>query len=496
MLIRRPLGFLVLAFVVSRVVLYELGVRFNPGSLLGHECAAFPQIVDPELLRSRLFESLFYLHSQPPLFNLILGIVLKLAEFRFGTAMHIVYITLGLTLSVGLYLLLIRLGIRSWPSAVVAAALSVTPAFLLYENWLFYEYPVAVLLILSALTLHEFLRRGTVWPGIAFFLFLAALIYIRTIFQIVWLLLTVGVLLVARRDLLRLVLKASAVPALLVMLLLAKNLIIFGVPATSSWLGTNLARTVGAEVPAAELQQLVHQRELSPISLISPWAVPTEYLSLVEPPRPTGIPVLDQLKKSSGCWNRNNSVLIAVSRDFLSDAIRLIRLRPGAYAKAILKGMCLYIQPFNGEGYVDQSKILGYTVWFDRVVLLQLRPGQPGLTIILSHVAAFLYGLVLTWRLLRRRLEPTASAVTLAYIWLTFAYVITVVTFLEATENGRMRFFLDPLVIVLLSAAAHDALPHVREAVRFPVSLEKFLTISVSVFSRVCLSHLSLPLTR
>jgi hypothetical protein len=464
----KPLGFVVLVFTVSRLLLYQLGVRFNPNTLLGQGCAAFPQLVDPELLRTRLLESIVYLHSQPPLFNLVLGIVLKLTESpaQFGRAMHLVYLTLGVSLSVGLYLLLVRLGIRHWPSAVIAAALSVTPAFLLYENWLFYEYPVAALLILSALALHEFLRRETLWPGVAFFLSLAALIYIRTIFQVVWLVLAVGLLLFARPDLRRLVLTASAVPALVVVLLLAKNSILFGVPGTSSWLGQNLARVVEPEIPIAERKRLAARGELSRLSVIGPWAAPAEYLPLVSAPRPTGVPVLDRLKKSTGCWNRNNSVVIAASRAFLSDAITLIRLHPGAYAGAIQKGIGLYVRPFSLEGYLDESRFLTYTSGFNRLVLLQLGTGQPGLTIVLAHVGGFLYGLLLSCRLLRRRLESTASAVTLAYVWVTFAYVVVVVSFLEATENGRIRFFLDPLVVVLLSAAAHEALPRVRERLR------------------------------
>jgi hypothetical protein len=462
----KPLGFVVLVFTVSRVMLYQVGVRFNPNTLLGQGCAAFPQLVDPELLRSRLLESIVYLHSQPPLFNLILGIVLKLTESpaQFGRAMHLIYLALGLSLSVGLYLLLVRLGLRPWTGAMIAAALSVTPAFLLYENWLFYEYPVAALLILSALALHQFLRRGTLWPGIAFFLSLAALIYIRTIFQIVWLVLAVGLLLIARPDLRRLVLAASAVPALLVVLLLAKNFILFGVPGTSSWLGQNLARVVEPEVPLAERTRLVARGELSRLSAIGPWAAPSEYLPLVSAPHPTGIPVLDRPKKSSGCWNRNNSVIIAASRAFLSDAITLIGLHPSAYARAIQKGVGLYVRPFSLEGYLDESKFLGYTSGFNRFVLLQLGTDRPGWTIVLAHVSGFLYGLLLTSRLLLRRVEPTASAVTLAYVWLTFTYVVVVVTFFEATENGRIRFFLDPLVVVLLSAAAHEALPRVRQS--------------------------------
>ena len=38
------------------------------------------QYLDPLLLKSDLLKSLFYLHSQPPIFNLFLGIVLKLSQ--------------------------------------------------------------------------------------------------------------------------------------------------------------------------------------------------------------------------------------------------------------------------------------------------------------------------------------------------------------------------------------------------------------------------------
>lgn len=176
------------------------------------------------------------------------------------------------------------------------------------------------------------------------------------------------------------------------------------------------------------------------------------------------MPVLDRLKKSTGCWNLNHSVFIPVSRDYLSDAITLIRLRPGAYAMAVLQGTGLYLRPFHGEGYVDQSKIRGYTTAFDRFVLLQIRPGQLAWTILLAYVAALLYGLRLTYGLLRRHLEPTASAVTLACVWLTVAYVTAVLTFTQNIENGRIRFFLDPLVAVVLSAALHDALPRARKS--------------------------------
>lgn len=61
------------AFLLSRLGSYLAGVRFDMTPL-----EEFWQYLDVNLLRSRLLESLWYLHSQPPLYNLYLGLVLKL----------------------------------------------------------------------------------------------------------------------------------------------------------------------------------------------------------------------------------------------------------------------------------------------------------------------------------------------------------------------------------------------------------------------------------
>ena len=60
------------SFAAAHLIYYALGVRFDNTSL-----AWYWQYLDPELLKSRLLESVFYMHSQPPLFNLFLGAVLK-----------------------------------------------------------------------------------------------------------------------------------------------------------------------------------------------------------------------------------------------------------------------------------------------------------------------------------------------------------------------------------------------------------------------------------
>ena len=70
---RSAYALLSLVFVLSRIIYYLLGVRFDARPVLH-----FWQFMDTELLKRRMLESLYYLHVQPPGFPLYTGIVLKL----------------------------------------------------------------------------------------------------------------------------------------------------------------------------------------------------------------------------------------------------------------------------------------------------------------------------------------------------------------------------------------------------------------------------------
>jgi hypothetical protein len=51
-------------FAAARGAYYLWGIRFDGTPLLW-----FWQYLDPRLLKGKLLESVFYMHSQPPLFN-------------------------------------------------------------------------------------------------------------------------------------------------------------------------------------------------------------------------------------------------------------------------------------------------------------------------------------------------------------------------------------------------------------------------------------------
>ena len=138
-------------FLVSRTVVWLLGLEFEATTL-----GWFWQYIDVDLLKNNLVQSLFYLHSQPRGFNLFLGGVLKLFPTQAVLAFSTIYFVCGLILSISLFLLMCKVGISVILSVFLMCLFLINPSTTLFENWLFYTYPVVTLLCLSALCLHQY----------------------------------------------------------------------------------------------------------------------------------------------------------------------------------------------------------------------------------------------------------------------------------------------------------------------------------------------------
>src|SRR5277367_5474972 len=85
------------AFVISRVLYYWAGIRFDASPVRDNW-----QFIDPVLMQHRLFESLYYLHMQPPGFNLAIGLIVKFFPNTYGVVLQICYIAMGVLIALAL----------------------------------------------------------------------------------------------------------------------------------------------------------------------------------------------------------------------------------------------------------------------------------------------------------------------------------------------------------------------------------------------------------
>ncbi len=463
---RRPriphLAYVIIAFALARIVCFILGVRFDVRSL-----DYYWQFIDPELLRTNLLESLYYLHSQPPLFNLFLGVVLKLFPGHEAIVFHIIFLASGLTLSISLYLLMSSLGLSSRLSSALTIIFVVSPSCVLYENFLFYTYPIATVLCLSALMLHRCLKSGRFYHLVVFFALLASLVLTRSLFHVAWFVVLALLLIWYQRRNWKRIALAASVPFLLCFLMYAKNAYEFGSFSGSTWFGMNFARLTTWRLPLDERYSLIAQGKISTLSLVKPFRTLETYqrhfhVALAEP---TGIPVLDQIQKSSGAPNLNNLTYISISKRYWTDALYVLSHYPGTYIGSLFESLLIYFIPTSSYSFLkDNRQEIGifdkaYNLLFcgqlqyEKEITDDRRFLNMGLFTALGYLIVIIYGFLLLKQAFRRRPISFPYALTLLFIWSNLVYVTVVGNAFELGENNRFRFMVDPLFLALLGLA-------------------------------------------
>ncbi|MEJ2718486.1 MAG: hypothetical protein P8182_15345, partial [Deltaproteobacteria bacterium] len=319
-----PALFVVAAFCVSRYVYYAWGIRFDFSTIY-----TSMQVLDVNLLQQRLIESIWNLHSQPPLFNLLVGIVVKCFSHHPHIALNIVYLGFGLALALSMLALARALGVPRLLAVFLTAAFVVSPTTVLYENHPFYTYPTALLLCVSALLLARWEQTDNMAFGIGFFVCAAGTIMIRSIFQLLWLGVACIPLVIRKRMRWRSILAAAVVPVLLVVAWQVKNFHQFGAVTTSSWLGMNMNRNTLDRLSVRERSELMQRGLVSALAAIPVYSEFEAYQSYVPNGRGRDIPALDRKWKDPPSVGPNFNYVgyINVSGQRLADAIHFIKAR-------------------------------------------------------------------------------------------------------------------------------------------------------------------------
>jgi len=459
---RKYLSVVLLAFIISRVLFYWAGIRFDDSSLPWHW-----QFIDPYLLKTSLLESLYYLHSQPPFFNFILGLILKLFPHHATLAFTFSYWIFGLALGYSLFWIMTRLGVSDWLSMLLTILFIINPALILFENYLFYTYLEALLLCLAAFFWMRFLKKGTFLNGFFCFLFLSFLVLTHSLFHFLWFLVFPAILLFSQSGQRKKIIWVGLFPFLLALSLYAKNGILFGQFAGGSWLGMNFSRITTFKIPVEERQRMVDQGEISSLALIHPFSPVTAYRDSISPCPTTGIPVLDQEKKSTGFINYNHIAYIEISKKYLQDALFVFRFHPEAFFRGLSHSFFYYFLPSGDPLFFTDNwahirnydrvfnlLVYGRLLTDDRIRLreegLVRKLFNTGIFMVLGYSFLIFYGLFLIIKGLKGKPKDWSFLLTILFIWLNILYVTLIGNAFEVGENNRFRFLIDPFFIILL----------------------------------------------
>jgi hypothetical protein len=464
---QRPLWTVTGLFVVSRLAYFAAGIRFDLSPLLARRDTEM-QLLSTSLLKHHLIGSVWNLNSQPPVFNVYSGILLKLPGGLREPVAVVTFLPLGLVIVLCAFAAMVELQVPTWLALVVTALIIADPAFVIYENWLSYGYLTAALLTFAVLAVARYVRTGNRLWGLGFFAAIAFVVLLDSSFQYLWLAVVLVAVLVGLWGRRRTVLLVALVPLLLVVGWAAKDAVQFGTFTTSSWLGMNLAKTTISPAGTQRVDALVRSHVLTPFAKVPIFGAVSNYVPRWVPPPHTGSPALDQSVRADGTPNFNNLAYVAASKKFLREDLAFIQAEPGFYTDMVAKSAALALVPSDQYDFVsvNRDRVLGWSRLYDTVVMVQPsddpNPAGPALYFNrgptpsqISYTALLLVGLTivgspfLVWRWRRR---DRGSAVTLTFLWLTVVYLLATTSLIEFGENNRYTMSMGPLPVIASAA--------------------------------------------
>ncbi len=357
------------AFVVSRVAAYLAGVRFDDGLL--HNAY---QLLDVRLLHDDPFTSIYYLHSQPPLFNIFTALVVQLPQGAVRTVLAVTWAAAGLATALLIYATMVRVGVRTTLAAVIVCVFVVAPETLLTENWFFYSQLELLITALVLFSLARFASTDRTADGVALAAGLSALVLLRSsVHLVVMIVLLLMVWRQLRIDSRRMAV-IVVVPLLVAGAWSVKNIAVFDSWTNSTWAGMNLSYIAHAGVTREQCETLVADHAVSRSACRTAFRQPSAYVRQFPHPAQFGVAATDRLYKSTGQPNFNASLYIDVASQYQHDALELLR-RGGlrAVGSAELAAYTLWAQPADDSLQLRKVRrpISAYADWFDRLVLLR-----------------------------------------------------------------------------------------------------------------------------
>lgn len=453
---------LLVLFSGSRILFYFLGVRFDTTPLHW-----FFQILDPVHLKTDLCQSLFYLHSQPPGFNLLVGIVLNVFP-SYGFAFRTLYLLCGLLIVFGLFFMFEKLNTPRIVSIPLTVFFMVSPPVVLFENWLFYSYPTVLLLVTSSVLLYLYLEKRNSTVLVLFFLSLSAIVFMRSLFTLFWFLaILIGLVLHDKKNSTRIII-CALFPLLLIIGLHVKNYCVFRQTTLSSWFGMNLAKMTFT-VPRETIKQHITQGEITEIALIKPFRSLKVYNKFTNIDTVTGIPVLDAPYKSTRFPNYNHISYVSISQQYRDAAMFLITRHPAYYGLSVSKAVYAYLRPtcdsviFRGNnrkrlhGYIHfyETYLLGNVlthIWQTKYTseLGQSRVVHINFLYVFLPIL-YIWSIIIAIRPHKADICDKAGAGLMQYIAFNLFYVTAIGNLIEVSENMRFRFLLVPFTYILLA---------------------------------------------
>lgn len=451
---RRPILSLGIIFSASRAVLYTL-FPFRIGFL-----PMLNQLLDINLLRTDLWNSLWQLHATPPLYNLFVAGVLNAApEPLWPLLFQSVYFALALGIVLLSYRILVFLGVPQQWAFIVGVVLTINPILFRFEIIPFYTLPLAFLILLSFFLLTKFVETKRQKYLVLFLVVPLIILLFRNFFHVLvfYVPILVGACALAyatQKNYLKNVLVASLIFLTIGIAPNIKNYIEFGVFSSSTWQGMQLF-SMTYFVPKEHIEELVAKGAITPLALLPRFQNADIYYEYYrETPRP-GNPVLNALYKSTEGrdGNFNNWIYVQTAKEYGENTFAILSRYPEYFAPRFINSVYIFFGVANyryfdktDEWLIFNGDVLHRAFQFTKYAI------QPA-------VFAGAY-LLIVWFLIKNlwfayRAKQLSKGNNPLHLYSLFllAYIFAVANVVELGENYTARLPIDPLLLILCTYA-------------------------------------------
>ena len=466
---RYDVWIILIVFLLSRMIVAAFRIQLDYGAL-----ERYWQYLDIKTLHVNLLKGVWYDHTQPPVFNLLLGLVLKTS----GIHARIIFIgilkLLTLVNSLLLLAILKRTTRHPWLPLIFSLLYLLSPASIIFENELFYTSFITCLLLTSCYFLTS-LKRSISWRKAAgFFIPLIIVCLTRSMYHLFWLLAISALVLTwyRKRSGIRILFASSFLSILLVGSWYLKNYLVFKEFSTSTWMGMNIARNVFHDASPADSSKIESIEPFTAISAYQRFLPPgysDKYAGLEDR-------VLLEEYKNDSFINEKEVGYITISHLYMQASLREIRTHPLAYAKNVGQSAIIFFAPATRYPSTEYQaeKIASYDVLYSFNLSHFARGKQQRrIALTLSAIPKFLiYCAVFFWFIregLRRKAsgkipgELVSGGLLTLFITVIITYIFAVSSFFEHYENMRFRYEVEPLFLILAAGALAGLLKKKRE---------------------------------
>lgn len=442
------------------------------------------QLVPWDVLSTDPVRSVWFLHVQPPGWNLFLGVPAWLSPLSDRVTVQLLMLGLGLAV-VGLAASLARrLGLGRRTSVVVALVATLHPEVLKGAFEPNYELGVAALLLAVAVSVSR-LESTSIFGRrfVSLSIVLTVLVMTRSLYHPILLVVILGVLGVWGRLHLdrRSLIVATLVPLVLVGGWMVKNQVLFGQPNLSSWFGMNLQRAVIPVLDRDELEAMYGNGDVSDIAMIGPFGDYGLYEPFVEPCTPShGHRSLTESRRTTDdvSPNFNYECFLPVFERAGDDAWAVIREHPEAWLEGRMWSLrttfAVATSPGESQSVVmrllddaysvaraDYRGVLTTESWGTPIYGRLVAPTDFGLLLVGIYGVLIIGGtLVILRGSRRRRMSSGDWTISIAAVLALFTIFVGAVA--ELGEQSRFRTAVDPLATVVVAVIGAQFLRWLR----------------------------------